>query len=119
MATEDINFNFEKATNDIVTNGYAYLYSASKEAKEQRINYPIHLFELGLNCGRFLIETIGEEALQQRILVINEMGEKLIPSLEKQQIAKNLWHPRRAKRYDLFEGVNKTTLSVKKKDGRG
>ena len=26
---------------------------------------------------------------------------------------------RRAKRYDLFEGVNKTTLSVKKKDGRG
>jgi len=26
---------------------------------------------------------------------------------------------RRAKRYDLFEGVNTTTLSVKKKDGRG
>ena len=26
---------------------------------------------------------------------------------------------RRAKRYDLFEGVDKTTLSVKKKDGRG
>ena len=26
---------------------------------------------------------------------------------------------RRAKRYDLFEGVNKTTLNVKKKDGRG
>jgi hypothetical protein len=93
MATEDINFDFKKATNDIVTNGYAYLYSASKEAKEQRINYPIHLFEFGVNCGRFLIETIGEEELQQRILVINEMGGKLIPSLEKQQIAKNLWHP--------------------------
>ena len=28
-------------------------------------------------------------------------------------------HGRRAKRYDLFEGKNKTTLSVKKKDGRG
>ena len=28
-------------------------------------------------------------------------------------------HGRRAKRYDLYEGSNTTTLNVKKKDGRG
>ena len=28
-------------------------------------------------------------------------------------------HGRRAKRYDLYEGLNTTTVNVKKKDGRG
>lgn len=88
-----MNFDFDKAKNEIVTNGYAYLYSASKEAEIQKMNYPIHLLKFGKNCGRFLIEKLGEKAVHKRIAQINEMGEKLIPSLDKQKIPSELWHP--------------------------
>jgi hypothetical protein len=107
MATEDINFDFDKAKNEIMTNGYAYLYSASNEAEVQKINYPIHLLKFGKNCGRYLIETIGEVAVNKRIVQINKMGEKLIPSFDKQKIPNELWHPMLVASIALLEQTQK------------